>query len=105
MGKSVVFFDGIAFVDEAVFGHGLLPELLQVALLLEIVFLQFENLFDGHFDQWHAQRLMKVELADEEHILSTNHEQATRNVGILATDGDSFEGLMKNEVAYRTERD
>ena len=40
---------------------------------------------------------MKVELADEEHILSANHEQAARNVGILTTDRDALEGLMKPE--------
>ena len=94
----VVFFDRISIVDESVFEHGLLAKLLDAMLALNVVALQFENLFDRHFRHGHTQRLLKVDLADEEHVFAANHEQAARYVGILSSDADTFERLMKNEI-------
>ena len=94
----IVFFDRIAIVDEPVLEHGLLSKLLDAMLALNVVALQLENLFDRHFRHGHTQRLLKVDLADEEHVLAANHEQAARDVGVLSADADTFERLVKNEI-------
>lgn len=44
-----MFFDGIPFVDETMLEHRLLPKFLDAFSFVQVVSLQFKNLFNGHF--------------------------------------------------------